>query len=196
MGNPKKQRRKFETPRFPWRADILQSELKLIGQYGLRNKRELWRHKTLLSKFRGNARSLLGAPKEQREKLEKQLLSRLQRLGMLSETAVLDNILDLTTEDILERRLQTLVFRKGLGKSIYQARQLISHGHISIENKRVNSPSYLVPQEEEAKIRYTPTSPIVDPNHPFHQLMSASQKVIAESPREKAKHLRGGGMRK
>ena len=64
MGDPRKQRRKYETPRFPWRIDILQAELRLVGQYGLRNKRELWRHETMLSKFRGIARSILGMPEE------------------------------------------------------------------------------------------------------------------------------------
>jgi len=84
MGDPKKQRKKYETPKFPWRIDILETELKLLGQYGLRNKRELWRHKTMVSKFRGIARSLLGMSAEERRKLEKQLIDRLRRLGVLA----------------------------------------------------------------------------------------------------------------
>jgi small subunit ribosomal protein S4 len=181
MGDPKKQRKKFETPRFPWRTDILQTELKLLGQYGLRNKRELWRHRTTLSKFRGIARSLLGKPPEEREKLEKQLLNRLNRLGILPATAVLDDVLDLTIEDILERRLQTLVFRKGLAKSLHQARQLITHGHIAVHGKRVFSPSYLVLSEEEAHIGYADTSPLSDLNHPLRQ--SLTSPTIAEPKR-------------
>ena len=169
MGDPKRQRKKYETPRFPWRTDVLQAELQLVGQYGLRNKHELWRAKTMLSKFRGIARSLLGKTPEERAKLENQLLTKLKKLGILHETAVLDDVLDLKVEDILERRLQTIVFRKGLAKSIYQARQLITHGHISINNRRVRSPGYLVPKEEEDKITYSPTSPLSDPNHPLRQ---------------------------
>ncbi len=169
MGDPKKQRKKYETPRFPWRTDVLQAELKLLGQYGLRNKHELWRAKTMLSKFRGIARSLLGKSPEEREKLEKQLLTKLKRMGILHETAVLDDVLDLTVEDILERRLQTIVFRKGLAKSIYQARQFITHGHIAIGNKKVRSPGYLVLKEEEDQIAYSPTSPLSDSNHPLRQ---------------------------
>ena len=110
MGDPKKQRKKFETPRFRWRTDILQEELKLLGQYGLRNKHELWRHKTMLSKTRGIARSLIGRPPEERAKMENELLARLKKLGILAETSVLDNVLDLSIEDLLERRLQTIVF--------------------------------------------------------------------------------------
>jgi len=173
MGDPKKQRRKYETPRFPWRTDILQSELKLQGQYGLRNKRELWRHKTELSRFREIARSLLGMTTEQRQKMEKQLLERLNRLGILPETAVLDDVLDLSLEDILERRLQTMVFSKGLSKSIFQARQLITHGHIAINGRRVPSPSYLVLRDEEAKIAYAPTSSLSNPNHPMRAAISS-----------------------
>lgn len=184
MGDPKKQRRKFETPRFPWRTDVLQTELKLLGQYGLRNKRELWRHRTTLSKFRGIARSLLGKPPEEREKLEKQLLNRLNRLGILPATAVLDDVLDLTIEDILERRLQTLVFRKGLAKSLHQARQLITHGHIAIHGKRVFSPSYLVLSEDEAHIGYADSSPLHDLNHPLRQSIVSPTAVEPKPPRE------------
>jgi len=174
LGDPKKPRKKYEIPRFPWRTDALQAELKIIGQYGLRNKRELWRHKTMLSKFRGIARSLLGKSPEEREKLEKQLLNKLHKLGILPETAGLDDVLDLSIEDILERRLQTLTFRKGLAKSIYQARQLITHGHIAIGERKIRSPSYLVPREEEAKITYAPKSPFHDENHPLRKVVEVS----------------------
>ncbi|HIE18644.1 TPA: 30S ribosomal protein S4, partial [Candidatus Bathyarchaeota archaeon] len=142
-------------------------ELRLLGEYGLRNKRELWRHRTMLSKFRGIARSLFGMPTSRRKVLEKQLLEKLKRLGILSENAVLDDVLDLTVDSIIERRLQTLVFRRGLAKSIYQSRQLITHGHIAIDGKKVFSPSYIVPKNEEDKIEYAPTSPLVNPEHPI-----------------------------
>ncbi|RJS87669.1 30S ribosomal protein S4 [Candidatus Bathyarchaeota archaeon] len=173
MGDPKKPKKKYETPRFPWRSDVLESELRLLGEYGLRNKRELWRHRTMLSKFRGIARSLFGMPTSRRKILEKQLLDKLKRLGILSENAVLDDVLDLTVEAILERRLQTLVFRKGLAKSIYQSRQLITHGHIAIDGKKVFSPSYIVPKNEEDKIEYAPTSPLVNPEHPIRAAIEA-----------------------
>jgi len=183
MGDPKKQRKKYETPRFPWRTDTLRRELGLIGQYGLRNKRELWRHETAISKFREIARSLLGMPTEQRTKLERQLLQRLNRLGMLSETAVLDEVLDLTIEDMLERRLQTIVFRKGLAKSVQQARQLITHGHVAIGEQRVSSPSYMVLRDEEANITYAPTSALNKPDHPIRQFVQTTQTKTEPKPR-------------
>jgi len=177
LGDPKKQKKKYTTPRFPWRSDILQSELRIMGQYGLRNKRELWRHKTMLSKFRGIARSLLGMPANERVKLEAQLLRKLKRYGILPENAVLDDVLDLTIEDILERRLQTMVLRKGLAKSIYQARQLITHGHIAIGDRKVFSPSYLVTRDEEDKITYAPTSPLANPEHPIRQSIEVTEEA-------------------
>ncbi len=186
MGDPRRQRRKYETPRFAWRTDVLNSELRLIGQYGLRNKRELWRHKTSLSRFREIARSLLGMPAEQRERMEKQLLDRLKRLGILPETAALDDVLDLSLEALLERRLQTMVFNKGLAKSIYQARQIITHGHVAIDGKRVPSPSYIVLRDEEAKLAYSPTSSLSNPNHPTRAAASAetqSQTELRSGPR-------------
>ena len=172
MGDPKKQRKKYETPRFPWRTDILREELKLLGQYGLRNKHELWRHETMLSKFRGIARSLMGRSPEERKKMEGELLARLKKLGVLHETAALDDVLDLTIEDVLERRFQTIVFRKGLTKTVHQARQLITHGHIIIGNQRVTAPSYLVTREEEKQIAYTSQSPLANPSHPLRQTIS------------------------
>jgi len=104
--------------------------------------------------------------------MEGELLSRLKRLGVLSETAVLDNVLDLTIEDILERRLQTIVFRKGLAKTIHQARQLITHGHISIGKQRVTVPSYIVSREEEKQIEYAAQSTLANPNHPLRQTIT------------------------
>jgi len=177
MGDPKKQRKKYETPRFRWRKDILQEELKLIGQYGLRNKHELWRHKTMLSDARGIARALIGKTPEERAKMENELLTRLKKLGILAETSALDNVLDLAIEDLLERRLQTIVFRKGLARTIFQARQLITHGHINIGNRRVTVPSYIVSKEEE-QVSYSPQSDLVNEAHPLRQALA----IVAKEP--------------
>jgi small subunit ribosomal protein S4 len=174
MGDPRKQRKKYNTPRFPWRTDIMQEELKLIGEYGLRNKHELWRHETVLSKFRGTARSLIGETPEERRKMEEELLARLKRLGILPETAVLDDVLDMTIEDILERRLQTLVLRRGLAKTVQQSRQLITHGHITIGSQRVKIPGYIVTKPEEGQIDYAAQSSLANPSHPLRQTISVA----------------------
>jgi small subunit ribosomal protein S4 len=190
VGDPKKQRKKYDTPRFRWRKDVLQEELKLLGQYGLRNKHELWRHKTLLSKTRGIARSLISKTPEERAKMENELLTRLKKLGILQETAVLDNVLDLSIEDILERRLQTIVFRKSLTRTIFQSRQLITHGHVTIDNRRVTIPGYIVPKMEETLIVYSPESAIANQVHPLRVGLA----VVAKQPeiRQPSRGRRGG----
>jgi small subunit ribosomal protein S4 len=190
MGDPKKQRKKFDTPRFRWRKDVLQEELKLLGQYGLRNKHELWRHKTTLSKTRGIARTLVSQTTEQRAKMEGELLAQLKKKGILQETAVLDNVLDLTIEDILERRLQTIVFRKGLARTTFQARQLITHGHISIEGRRVTIPGYIVSKVEEPTLAYSTESAVAKQEH----ALRVGLTVVAKQPepRQQGRGRRGG----
>jgi small subunit ribosomal protein S4 len=190
MGDPKKQRKKFDTPRFPWRKDILQEELKLQGQYGLRNKHELWRHKTTLSKARAIARSLISQPEAVRTKMENELLAQLKKKGILQETAVLDNVLDLTIDDILERRLQTIVFRKGLARTIFQSRQLITHGHVTIDNRRVTIPGYIVRKTEEPTVIYSPESELANPAH----AVRVGLTVVAKQPevRQPQRGRRGG----
>ncbi len=190
MGDPKRQRRKFDTPRFPWRKDILDEELKLLGTFGLRNKHELWRHETMLSKFRGIARSLIGRAPEERLRMENELLTHLKKIGVLQETAILDDVLDLSIEDILERRLQTIVFRKSLTKTVHQSRQLITHGHITIDNRRVTVPGYIVSREEEKTIAYAPMSQFVNPAHPTRVAMT----VVVRQPevRQQRDRRRGG----
>ncbi len=193
MGDPKRQRRKFDTPRFPWRKDILDEELKLLGTYGLRNKHELWRQKTTLSKFRGIARSLIGRSPEERMKMENELLTRLKKLGILQETAVLDDVLDLSIEDVLERRLQTLVFRKNLAKSVHQARQLITHGHVVIGDRRVTVPGYTVSREEEKVLNYAPQSQFVNAAHPTRIAMTVvAKQPIVRQDRDRRRGGRGG----
>ena len=193
MGDPKKQRKKYETPRFLWRKDALQEELKLLGQYGLRNKHELWRHKTTLSKVRGISRALIGKAPEERERMENELLTRLKKIGLLQETAALDNVLDLAIEDVLERRLQTQVVRKSLAKTPYQARQLITHGHVLIGHRRVTVPSYTVSREEEIQISYSPQSSLIDANHPMRQAMTVITKQPEIRQPRGRRGQRGGG---
>jgi len=175
MGDPRRIRKKYITPGHPWQKERLIEELHYMGKYGLRNKHELWRHRTMLKKFRTVARTLLGLTEEERAKLEKELMGKLYRLGILPENATLDDILGLTVEDILERRLQTVVYRLGLAKSIYHARQLITHGHIAVDGQIVRVPSYLVLRGYEEKISYASNSPLANPDHPIRRELQSMQ---------------------
>ncbi len=128
----------------------------------------------MLSQVRGIARSLLGATEAERARLEHEYLAKLGRIGVLSESASIDDILDLDIRDLLERRLQTLVFRRGLAKTIFQARQLVSHGHISMAGRVVSVPGYVVKRDEEAKLKYFEHSPLSKSDHPLRKVVAAA----------------------
>jgi small subunit ribosomal protein S4 len=166
LGDPRKAHKSYQTPRHPWRKEQLEEELRLLGEYGLRNKRELRRHETQLSRIRGIARTLLGATVEQRAEMESQYLKRMSRMGILPDTASVDNILDLNVKDLMERRLQTIVYRAGLARTIHQARQFVNHGHISIGGDIVSVPGYIVKKDEESRIAFQPTSALTNNQHP------------------------------
>jgi small subunit ribosomal protein S4 len=152
MGDPKKPKKKYETPRHPWRRAQMEEELKLVGAYGLRNKRELWGYRTEISRIRGIARSLLAKTEEERAETEKELLRSLTRLGVLSEGATLDDVLDLNVTKLLDRRLQTIVARSGMARSMHHARQLITHGHVSISGRSVSIPGYMVRSDDQLEM--------------------------------------------
>ena len=152
MGDPRKAKKTFHRPRMIWTTDQLNAELYIMGSYGLRNKRELWRAETEVARIRNQARALLALSAELRAEKERRLLNFLNRLGLAREDATLDDILNLKIEDLLERRLQTIVMRKTGTSSPYQARQVVSHGHVSIGNRKVNIPGYIVKAEEEHQI--------------------------------------------
>ena len=152
MGDPRKTRKLFRRPRMIWTTDQLNAELYVMGSSGLRNKREFWKAQTEVARIRNQARALLALSSEARSEKEKRLLNFLNRLGLVKEGATLDDILNLKVEDLLERRLQTIIMKKSGTKSPYQARQIVSHGHVSIGNRKVNIPGYLVRTDEEPQI--------------------------------------------
>ncbi len=153
MGDPKKARKQYRRPRSPWRADQLAQELYLLGTFGLRNKRELWKAQTQLSSVRKQARTLLAATEAVRMREENKLLDSLRRKGLIGEGASLDDILSLTVEEVLARRLQTMVFKKGMAVSPLHARQLIVHGHVSVGDRIITVPGYEVGSAEEGTVK-------------------------------------------
>ena len=169
MGDPKFLRRTYETPKHPWEAARMEEERKLLGKYGLKNKRELWKAQSELRGLRRQARDLqarLRAGEEQARRETDNLLGRLTRLGVLPVgTPTIDDVLGLRTEDLLRRRLEWIVFTRGLAPTPFGARQWIVHGHFSIGDHRVTRPGYLVPSAEEMQIAYAPTSPLSSDDH-------------------------------
>ncbi|KAG8187793.1 hypothetical protein JTE90_025831 [Oedothorax gibbosus] len=152
----------YVTPRRPFEKERLDQELKFIGDFGLRNKREVWRVKYTLAKIRKAARELLTLDEKDTKRLFEgnALLRRLVRIGVLDESRMkLDYVLGLRVEDFLERRLQTQVFKQGLAKSIHHARVLIRQRHIRVRKQVVNVPSFIVRLDSEKHIDFSLKSP-------------------------------------
>ena len=149
-------------PRRPFEKERLDNEMKLIGEFGLKNKREVWRTQLTLARIRKAARTLLTLDEKDTKRMFEggALLRRLLRLGVLDEQkSQLDYVLALKPADFLERRLQTQVFKLGLAKSIHHARVLIRHRHIRVGKQIVNIPSFMVRTESQKHIDFAITSP-------------------------------------
>ena len=185
MGDQKFQHKKYSTPRHPWEAVRIAEEREIVQRYGLKNKRELWKSLSILDSFRAQARTLEGKMRYQDAASMvqfKNMIQRLQRFNILREGATLDDVLSLKIEDILERRLQTLVYKKKLAGTVKQARQLITHGQISLGGRRTNLPGLMVEASLEPTLQYDESSPLKDE---LHQIRQAIAK-IKEEPKEES----------
>ncbi|MCQ5375107.1 MAG: 30S ribosomal protein S4 [Methanomassiliicoccales archaeon] len=193
MGDPKFPRRTYDTPSHPWKADRIKEETELVRMYGLKNKREIWKAKSIVRNLRRQSRNLQARLRfgEEQARIETQnLLKKCGMIGLLPlDGSTLDDVLSLTTESILNRRLQTLVYNKGLANTMEQARQFIVHGHIFVNGRRVTVPGYIVRRNEEDKIAFNPASPLADEQHPMRLLKKKSkeEKAIEKAAAEKPK---------
>ena len=172
MGHPKFARPKYDTPPHPWKADRIEEEHAIRDNHGLKNMTEIWKAKSALRRIRGQAMKLIGRvdTTEGHYSREKDaLLASLNRRGLITSDAILDDILSLSAEDFINRRLLAQVYYKGLACSMKQARQLVTHGQICIGDQKVTIPSYPVSRDEEEIIRYHPRSKLNDENHVIRQ---------------------------
>ena len=214
MAYPGKKSKSYETPKHPWQETRMANEVQLVKAYGLRNKKEVWKAASMLRMYRSEARKLLATAASGMEgELEghlktqsEEILARLIRYGIIKPDSNVDDILSLKTENILERRLQTQVLRLGLARTVIQARQFITHGHIAINGRKATIPGMLVSKEDEMHIGYYGNSPLISESHPERPVQVASAlaestttlKAVAEArqARERAPERGGGKKRK
>ncbi len=142
-------RNKYRRAKKRWNVTDIAEERQILKEFGLRRKKEILAAKEFLRQFRRRARQIIATKNRTAERV---LIEKLVRLGLLKNGANLDDVLGLTLKDVLGRRLQSIVHKKGLATTLLQARQLITHGHIAIAGRRVTVPSYIVCADEEDKI--------------------------------------------
>ena len=167
MGDPKFPSKHYNTPSHPWQKTRIEQERTLTHQYGLKSKKEIWKADTKVREMRRQARKLTAKANDQQAQKEKELLlGKLNRLGMLEQGAALEDILRMSPENILDRRLQTQVYLQGLASTVKQSRQLIIHGHISVDGAVNRVPGMLVTKTQEKNITYSPSSALNSDLHP------------------------------
>jgi len=166
MGDPKKQRKKYSKPLKMWDSDRIKRENILVKDYGLKNKKEIWKLNHVLKKYQMQAKRLLASEGKQELIEKKQLMDKLSSLGIIKQSDDLNTILGLSVKDFLNRRLQSVVFTKKMARSLKQARQMVTHEHVSIAGNKITIPSYLVSIEEEDTVVYAPNSSFKKDDHP------------------------------
>jgi len=145
----RKLKKKLKRPRSPWDSTRMEEENKLTKEFGLKKKGEIWRAEAVVRNFRRRARALIAEKDERKMKI---LLERLVEMGLIQKEQGLDQVLQLKAYDVLNRRLQTLVFKKGFATSAKDARQRIVHGHVYVDGRKTTFPSYTVPVKKENTI--------------------------------------------
>ena len=177
MGSIKKQRKKYQPPTHPWKRAKLETESRLVKDFGFKSKKEIWKSEYFLKRVKRQAKKLIASTTKQSELERLQLTGKLMKYGLANEDTKPEELLNITSNDIMNRRLQTVILKNNLARSINQARQFIVHGHIMVNNKKITSPSYLVLKNEEDKIIFDPASSFSNPEHPERIIKGAKKKT-------------------
>ncbi len=185
MGKPKKQRKHYESPFKRWDGARIEEEHKIVKSFGLKNKTEIAKVRHVLKKFRTEASRLFTRTDEVAEKEKVMLINRLYKLGLLEQDSSLDDVLGLTLDNLMSRRLQSFVYKKGLAHTPKQARQMISHGHIAVGDNIVTIPSFMVERLMESSIIFVDSSAFSNPDHPVRRLPKEDAKLLEKIKGEK-----------
>ena len=185
MGDPVKTRKKYSTPSHMWIQERITRDTKLSGQYGLKKRQEIWRAESLVKKFRSLARQIAGIKGDSSAEQER-LLGKLLRMGVIGSDSKLNDILTLDATDFLERRLQTIVHKKGLASTAKEARQIVLHGFVTVDGERRRVPGSLLSVNEEDSIAYVGPSREQKVQKPKKALEEAADEKSEKSSDEKA----------
>lgn len=179
MGDPRFSKKTYKKPKVPWQEDRIDDERRLVEKFGLRRKQELYRTQASLKDYKEAAKRLATEDTGQAEQEKQQLFNALNQYGLLREDTLTD-VLSVNLQQLLGRRLQTLLVDQDLAKSPSQARQFISHRHITVDGERVTSPGYLVTVDEEADLDFHDNSPYADEDHPERPQPDAHEKAESQ----------------
>src|SRR3989338_8189630 len=180
MGHPRRLKKKYSKPRHPWQKDRIEVENELKKKYGFRTKKEIWKMNSFLSKMKDLSKKLIAAHGSQADIEKVHLIKKASSYGLVKPNAKIEDVLAITLEDVLNRRLQTIIVKKKFGRSMLQARQFITHGHVMVKDKTINSPSYLVKLDEESRILFRVSSAFNSEEHPARKL----ENVIVNVPKD------------
>jgi small subunit ribosomal protein S4 len=175
MGDPRRLKKKWSKPLHPWQMERMSVETEILQAYGLKRKKELWKVNSQLKKYFEQTKGFIASPKVTEAEKEG-FVSKLVGLGLLKNGSKLDDALNMSLKDLMERRLQTVVVRKNLAKSMDQARQFIIHEHIAVGENKITVPSYMVSVSEESLVRYSNDSQLKNDGHPEISMKKAEKK--------------------
>lgn len=149
---------KFSWPRKLYDKTRIGDENKLVEEYGLKNKKEIWKAEAKIKYFRNRAKILITADKKE----QAQFFAKLRSIGL--NVSTIAEVLALNKEDLLKRRLSTVVWKKGLTNTARHARQLIVHKKVSVDGRVIDVPSYIVPIDSEGNIALKVKAPKAAPS--------------------------------
>lgn len=184
----KKLTKQYETPSEGWSEERIQEEDQLTEDYGLKNKREIYKAQSQLRAFRREARKLASSEDEERRK---EIIGKANRLGLIREDAGLEEILTLNVTDILDRRLQTAVNRRGYSDTANEARQLVTHGHVYVDGQKVTVPGYMLTQEEEKEVEVKLPEPNTEEATDSEETESEEAEEETENSEEESEEKEG-----
>ena len=142
----KRKHKTYSRPKRPFDKPRIEEEAGIMEEFGLKNKREIWKAEAKVKSIREKAKKLISSKPEEQQVL----FNKLNKIGLKVNS--ISSVLSLNKQDYMKRRLQTIVVAKKLASTPKQARQLITHKKVLVDNKAVDSPSYVVPVELENKI--------------------------------------------